>query len=182
MYSRKTIQLHGYVEYPLPIAQTKIISGEKYVRILKIMLVDFMKFERNTWVIPNELQMEVENGDGFFSSIVYAYFLQFLCHYHLNNVRQCQDSIHTLQLVIAENYCIEKGKSFQSEAYTILGIALQISGDNGAARQAFMQSVEIYPNHRYNGAARQAFMQSVEIYPNHRYNTSMKRLSLMSSL
>ncbi|VDI09413.1 Hypothetical predicted protein [Mytilus galloprovincialis] len=107
------------------------------------MLVDVMKFTRNSLLIPNELQMEVENGVYFISSIVYAYFLMFLCHYHLNNFGQCLDCLHTLQLVIAEHYLIDKDSSFSLlyASYDILGIAFQLLRDSESARQAFMQSV-----------------------------------------
>ncbi|XP_071126808.1 uncharacterized protein [Mytilus edulis] len=140
----------------------KSIQKTNIVRLWKIMLVDCMKFEQNSWVIPNELQMEVNNGTCLISSIVYAYFLKFLCHYHLNNVRQCQNCLYTLQLVIAENFLIEKEGGLQSEAYKILGIASQLLGDHEAARQAFIQSLQKYPNHTLN--------------------TSSKRLSSMSSV
>ncbi|XP_052076446.1 uncharacterized protein LOC127714426 isoform X2 [Mytilus californianus] len=140
----------------------KLFQKKSIVRLWKIMLIDFMKFGKKSGLIPIELQIEVENGVYTLSSIVYAYFLKFLCHYHLNNVRQCQDSIQTLQLVIAENYFIEKDNKYQYQAHNIVGIALQLSGDHEAARQAFMQSIEIYPDHRYN--------------------TSIKRFLLMSSL
>ncbi|XP_076070766.1 uncharacterized protein LOC143042367 [Mytilus galloprovincialis] len=140
----------------------KSFQKKSIVRLWKKMLVDFIRFKKKSLLIPNELQMENENGHYIVSSIVYAYFLQFLCHYHLNNVRQCQDCINTLHLVIAENYMIEKDASAKSRAYTILGIALQLSGDYEAARQAFMHSLEICTDHRYN--------------------TSKKRLLLMSSV
>ncbi|VDI36232.1 Hypothetical predicted protein [Mytilus galloprovincialis] len=140
----------------------KLFQQKSLVRLWKIMLVDFMKFEPNSSIIPNELQMEVENREYDISSIVYAYFLKYLCHHHLNIVKLRQDCFHTLQLVIAENYCVEGEMEFKFVAYNILGIALQMSGDHEAAQQAFMQSVEICSDHRIN--------------------TSMKRLSLMSSL
>ncbi|VDI47792.1 Hypothetical predicted protein [Mytilus galloprovincialis] len=140
----------------------KSFQKKSIVRLWKIMLVDFITFEKKSLLIPNELQMDNENGQYIVSSIVYAYFLQILCHYHLNNVRQCQDCINTLHLVIAENYFIEKEACVKSRAYNILGIVLQLTGDYEAARQAFMHSLEIYTNHRYN--------------------TSRKRLLLMSSL
>ncbi|VDI36226.1 Hypothetical predicted protein [Mytilus galloprovincialis] len=137
----------------------KSFQKKKIVRIWKIMLVDYMKFYQNSWLIPHELQMEVKYTNFSISSIVYAYFLQFLCHHHRNEFRQCQDCLHTLKLVIAEHYCIEGQITFKSAAYNILVIALQLSGDHEAARQAFIHSVDIFPNE----------------------NTSIKRLELMSS-
>ncbi|XP_071126807.1 cyclic GMP-AMP synthase-like receptor 2 [Mytilus edulis] len=148
------------IQYQL--LELKLFQKKTIVRLWKTMLIDFMKFGKKSCLIPNELHMEVENEVCFISSIVYAYFLKFLCHYHLNNVRQCQNCLHTLQLILVENYCIEQNGQLPSEDYKILGIALQMSGDYEAARRSFLQSLELYPDHKFN--------------------TSYKRLSLMSSL
>lgn len=134
------------------------------------MLVDFMNFGRNSWLIPNELQMELENRESCIPSIVYAYFLQFLCNYHLNNVKQCQNCLHTLQLVIAEHYLMVKDTSLQSGAYNILGIASHLSGDREAASLAFMQSLEIYPHHRYNSSIEKHFVNELILICVHKFN------------
>ncbi|XP_071126630.1 uncharacterized protein [Mytilus edulis] len=124
----------------------QIFQKTSIVQLWKTMLIDYLHFTRNSWLIPNELQMKVKNVSYSISSIVYAYFLNMLCHYHLNNVRQCQDCLRTLQLIINESYLIENGKLFQSESYQILGIALQLLGESESARHAFMQSVELDPD------------------------------------
>ncbi|VDH91186.1 Hypothetical predicted protein [Mytilus galloprovincialis] len=139
----------------------KLFQNISIVQLWKIMLIDRMKFVHNSWLIPKELQMEVENRGYQIPSIVYGYFLKLLCHYQLNNARQCQDCLHTLQNVISENYFIENSEQYHT-AYTILGIVFQLLGDNESARQAFMQSVEIEPDYSLN--------------------TSVKRLTLMNSL
>ncbi|XP_071126634.1 uncharacterized protein [Mytilus edulis] len=131
------------------------------VQMWKIILVDFIIFKENSRLIPYELQMEVEDRPFIISSIVYAYFLMFLCHYHLNNVRQCQDCIHTLQLVIEERYFIENDKNFQYKAYTVLGIVFQLLGDNESARQAFMRSVKIDPDQRYNTSVNRMLLMNL---------------------
>ncbi|XP_076072043.1 uncharacterized protein LOC143043747 [Mytilus galloprovincialis] len=141
--------------------ELKSFQEKSIVRLWKTMLVDFIKFDRNSCLIPNELQMEVENGPCNISSIVYAYFLKLLCHYHFNDVRQYQDCLTTL-ILVADTYCIEKIEEFQVRYYNILGIAFQLLGDHNAARIAFKQSFEISPSHIFN--------------------TSYKRLSLMTSL
>ncbi|CAC5421958.1 unnamed protein product [Mytilus coruscus] len=89
----------------------------------------------------------------------YAYFLNFLCYYHLNDVRQCQDSLQGLQLVINEGYLMEcpYKKSF---AYNLLGVALQLLGDKESARHAFLQSVELWPNELYNSAVKRLLLMN----------------------
>ncbi|XP_076071843.1 uncharacterized protein LOC143043413 [Mytilus galloprovincialis] len=140
----------------------QLFQKTSIVQLWKMMLIDYLKFTRNSRLIPNELQMEVEHRVYRISSIVYAYFLKILCHYHLNNVRQCQDCLRTLQIIIDENYFIEYKKLFHYKSYKILGIALQIVGDSESSQQAFMQSAKIEPNQKYN--------------------TSVKRLTFMNSL
>ncbi|XP_071124028.1 uncharacterized protein [Mytilus edulis] len=138
----------------------KLFQKISVPQLWKIILVDLMKFTINSSLIPKELKMEVENGSYYISSIVYSYFLNILCHYQLNNARQCQDCLYTLQHVIEENYFIENSEQLHSKAYTILGTVFQLLGDSESARQAFMRSVEINPDERHN--------------------TSVKRMSLMS--
>ncbi|XP_071145514.1 uncharacterized protein [Mytilus edulis] len=121
--------------------------------LFKILFVDHIQLKVNSTLTPDELLMEGRNQMYFIPSTAYAYFLSILCHYHLNNVRQCQDSIKGLKLVIGERYLMSDVKS-TADAYTLLGIALQLFGDTESARQAFLQSLEIYPDESYNSAAR----------------------------
>ncbi|VDI55573.1 Hypothetical predicted protein [Mytilus galloprovincialis] len=136
----------------------KLLSFNKksmVVYLLKILFVDhYTRFNMNSTLTPEELLMEGWNNKYYIPSTAYAYFLSVLCHYHLNNVRHCQDSIQDLKLVIGERYLMSDVRSFTAEAYTLLGIALQLFGDKESARQAFLQSLEIYPDESYNSAAR----------------------------
>ncbi|XP_071147370.1 uncharacterized protein [Mytilus edulis] len=133
----------------------KLLSSNKksVAYLLKILYVDFIQFKVNSTLTPEELLMEGWNKRYAIPSTAYAYFLSFLCHYHLNNVRQCQDSIQDLKLVIGERYLMTDVMS-TAEAYTLLGIALQLFGDKESARQAFLQSLEIFQNESYNSASR----------------------------
>ncbi|VDI07688.1 Hypothetical predicted protein [Mytilus galloprovincialis] len=118
--------------------------------LLKILFVDFIRFKVNSTLTPDELVIEGWKQQYSIPSTAYAYFLSVLYHYHLNNVKQCQDSI---QLVIGERYLMPYLKCI-AEAYTLLGIALQLFGDKESARQAFLQSLAISPDETYNSAAR----------------------------
>ncbi|VDI25062.1 Hypothetical predicted protein [Mytilus galloprovincialis] len=114
---------------------------------------DHIRFYVDSTLTPDELLMEGWNKPYYFPSTAYAYFLSVLCHYHLNNVRHCQDSIQGLKLVIGEKYLMSDVRS-TADAYTLLGIVLQLFGDTESARQAFLQSLKIYPDESYNSAAR----------------------------
>ncbi|XP_071147327.1 uncharacterized protein [Mytilus edulis] len=128
-------------------------NNKSVVYLLKIMLIDFIRFNVNSTLTPDELLMEGWNDQYFIPSTVYAYFLSVLCHYHLNNFRHCQDSMQDLKLVIEERYLMPDLK-WIAEAYTLLGIALQLFGDKESARQAFLQSLAIFPDKSYNSATR----------------------------
>ncbi|VDI06311.1 Hypothetical predicted protein [Mytilus galloprovincialis] len=103
-----------------------------FVKFGKLMLVDDIHVTSDSSVAPDELPMV----DSMFPAIAYAYFLEFLCQYHLNNPRQCQDAIQGLKLVIEEKYLIT---AYKAESYALLEIALQLFGNNESAQQTFLQ-------------------------------------------
>ncbi|XP_071147323.1 uncharacterized protein [Mytilus edulis] len=128
-------------------------NKKSVVYLLKIIFVDLIQLEVISTLTPEELLMDGWNKLYSVPSTAYAYFLSVLCHYHLNNIRHCQDSIQDLKLVIGEKYLMSD-VSCIANAYTLLGVALQLIGDTKSARQAFLQSLEIYPNESNNSAAR----------------------------
>ncbi|CAC5422833.1 unnamed protein product [Mytilus coruscus] len=82
-------KLHRFIDINFQLPEFHLNHRKSVVQMWKILLVDVMKFKRNSLLIPNELQMELGSGVCLISPVVYAYFLKFLCHYYLNNVRQC---------------------------------------------------------------------------------------------
>lgn len=105
--------------------QLNSFKKKSIVHLWKIMLVEVIAFEKHSVLTPDELQKEVEHGARSAPSTVFAYFLAFLCHYHLSNVRQCQDSVRDLELVITENYFISDAIE-KAHSRNILGIAFQL--------------------------------------------------------
>ncbi|CAC5398445.1 unnamed protein product [Mytilus coruscus] len=118
------------------------LKQKSIVHLWKLLFVDFITFKQNSVLIPDELQVEVDGTLFFSSSSSYVYFLSFLCHYHLKNIRQCYDSLLNLRTVISESYLIAD-EEFKASACDLLGVALQVLGDSESARQAFVQSVEL---------------------------------------
>ncbi|CAC5406187.1 unnamed protein product [Mytilus coruscus] len=135
----------------------QLIRKKGFVCLLKIMFVDNIQFNiLNSTLIPDELQM---NESNLYPCTAYAYFLNFLCYYHLNNVRKCQDSLECLQLVIDEDYLMTNW-NFKAKAYNLLGTALHLLGRKESARQAFLNSVELFPNQLINSAVTSLFKMS----------------------
>ncbi|CAC5387569.1 unnamed protein product [Mytilus coruscus] len=115
------------------------------VQLWKFMLLDSVYFWPSSTLIPNELQIMVKTQECVIPPVVYAHFLSFLCHYHLNNTSQCRDSIQDLQLTIEEKYFIAD-KIDEAVCYNILGIAFKLLRDEASANKAFMHSVRLNPN------------------------------------
>ncbi|CAC5424713.1 unnamed protein product [Mytilus coruscus] len=105
----------------------KTIQKKSIVQQWKIMLVDDMRFEQNSLLIPYELLKEVVNDMCSIETVPYAYFLKFLCHYYLNNDRQCQNSLQDLRLGRGEICFIDNG-GVDISAYHLLGVAIQLIG------------------------------------------------------
>ncbi|CAC5414204.1 unnamed protein product [Mytilus coruscus] len=74
------------------------------VQMEKLLLLHRVEFVVHSRLIPDELQIEVDTLDFSIPPEVYAHFLSFLCHYHLNNTRHCRDSLQDLQLIVKKEY------------------------------------------------------------------------------
>ncbi|XP_071126599.1 uncharacterized protein [Mytilus edulis] len=130
-----------------------LFHKKSFVYLLKIMFVDVLIFQKNSELIPDELQMEVGSEIYRAPSTAYASFLNFLCHYHLNNTKQCYDSLQDLQLVIKESYLIAD-RINKAQAYNLLGIIFTLLRVSKSARKAFLRSVNFLPDPLLNSSVR----------------------------
>ncbi|CAC5394977.1 unnamed protein product [Mytilus coruscus] len=112
---------------------------KRLLPLLKIERCDFVRFQSKSTLIPQELQMEVEDMSHHFPATVYIHLLRFLCHYHLNNHLERHDSLRDLQKTIKKSDRIETPMA-KAISYICLGIALQLDGDKDSARNAFQQA------------------------------------------
>ncbi|XP_076085584.1 uncharacterized protein LOC143056377 [Mytilus galloprovincialis] len=123
----------------------KIFRKLKIIRTLRFLLLNPIYFFEDTNSIPDELKIY----DNDFSHhivippVTYLHFLTFLCHFHLHNIRNFQESLGDLRLTIEEDYFMSD-IGMRAIAYDCLGVAFQIIGDTEAAREAFVKSTEIY--------------------------------------
>ena len=81
-------------------------------------IANILKLPQST-LIPVELELEVANQPFILPPVVYSQFLLCLCHFRLNNVNQCYNSLRDLQLTISENYFIF-GNIQRSNSYNCL--------------------------------------------------------------
>ncbi|CAC5381114.1 unnamed protein product [Mytilus coruscus] len=109
--------------------------------LLKIDRCGAVRFKTKSTLIPQELQMEVEDISYSFPATTYTHFLCFLCHYHLDNPIKCRDSLRDLQKTITKSDRIETPTS-KALSFICLGIAFQLLGNTDSAREAFHQACE----------------------------------------
>lgn len=156
---KKLYRPRDMVDIHHQLLKMKALQNKNIAYLCKILFVDFIDFDGKCKLIPDELTPERINGGHFAYSRPYAYFLKWLCHYHLNHVRQCQNSLKDLERVIGEQFFIADFNEI-ANAYNMIGIALQLSGDTELARQAFLQSVNSFPYHEFNPAYKRLFPNS----------------------
>ncbi|CAC5379842.1 unnamed protein product [Mytilus coruscus] len=117
------------------------------VQLWRFLLLDLVIFDKHSIsLIPDELQREVKLP---IPPVVYAHLLCFLCHFHLNNSGQCWHSLRNLELTIEDTHIVAT-RVLKLECYTFLGISFQLVGDKESARQAFIQSTELFPDQENN--------------------------------
>ncbi|CAC5426240.1 unnamed protein product [Mytilus coruscus] len=120
-----------------------LLKNMSIAKLCKFMLVNELD------LISLQPKEKPDEGEGIYRvpPVVYAYFLRFLCHYHLKNTSKYLDSIRDLQLTIEEDYFI--GHSYEKYvSYNTLGLTFELSGDHESARQAFKQALKFKPRHR----------------------------------
>ncbi|XP_052076235.1 uncharacterized protein LOC127714233 [Mytilus californianus] len=132
---------------------SSVLRQMNFVQLTNMYLVNPVLLTRNSTIIPHELRTEGYNAQYIIPAVIYAKFLQFLCHLHLNNIIECQLSLRCLQLIIETEYLISKTNiSEKAMAYNILGIAFQSFGDIESSRQAFLKSVQLLPDPAFGDA------------------------------
>jgi hypothetical protein len=135
--------------------KTKTIQSISITRVLRLLFVSDVIFTKESTLIPPELYLEVVNVIHCLPPVVYSNFMSFLCHFRLNNVKECFNSIADLQLTISEDYFI-RGNIDRSQSYNCLGVAFQLIGNLELAELAFYQAIELKTT--YNCASQRLSM------------------------
>lgn len=137
------------------------IRKKGIINLIKLLGVKLTFFADSSFLIPTELQMKEESGVYIIPTVVYAHFIRVLCHYYLNNVRKCQESIRDLQLTIAHNYLIPNIGTTRASSLNCLGVALQLLGETENAKEAFLNSIQLWPEPQNNTAFKRLYSISL---------------------
>ncbi|XP_071135981.1 uncharacterized protein [Mytilus edulis] len=111
----------------------KLTKHWKLYTVLKMLVVQCIKFTIESPFIPPELQMEVAKSSEEFPSNQFAHFLHFLCYFHLHDLTSCTYALHELEQSSLE--CNRIGTRIS--VMTFLGIAYQMMGETSLARHQF---------------------------------------------
>jgi tetratricopeptide (TPR) repeat protein len=159
----KVYNQENVTDWQYELIKTRTVQSLGITIILKLLRVSFVLFTSQSTLIPEELELEVVNSLHIVPPVVYSHFLQFLCHFHLNNVNHCYYSLRDLQLTISEDYFI-LGTMDRSNSYNCLGVAYQLIGKRALAERAFRQAIKIDPT---NNCASQRLQMTTLVHHNH---------------
>ncbi|CAG2238475.1 unnamed protein product [Mytilus edulis] len=121
-------------------AALDLVKRERLITILKSSTINYAHFSCKSQIIPKELQQDVIKSDGCFHPLVYAYFLRFLCCYHLHDQFSCEDAMQQIARATFETRPTENSMNrlcFQS--LIIFGIAVQMTGRLDIAKLYFKE-------------------------------------------
>ncbi|XP_071144080.1 uncharacterized protein [Mytilus edulis] len=94
---------------------------------MKTAVVDEVRYLRQSSLIPNELELEVEDKDFQVPPILMSHCLRFLCYHHIGDTLNRQQALRHLGIPhYLSDYVL-------SNCLTLLGVCCEISGDKDAA-------------------------------------------------
>ncbi|CAC5426813.1 HARBI1 [Mytilus coruscus] len=119
-----------------------LMKKEKKYTVLKAITMKALMLNSTSSIIPQELQLVAEQLH-LYHPLPFAYFLSFLCYYHLHDSTSCRHYILQLKSVIAISFD-NTPIAFMSTPI-MCGIAHKLIGETYLARQIFQTIVDKAP-------------------------------------
>ncbi|XP_063406035.1 uncharacterized protein LOC134689995 [Mytilus trossulus] len=129
---------------------------------LKLATVRDVTYICHSSLIPEELQLEVEETHICLPPIVLSRCLRFLCHHHLGNIFNRQLELHNLFLTAKYKHFVSSQKT--SDSLTVLGRCYEISGDKLTALQWYQEAVQCEGDECFTAKARRKIILSNHFY------------------
>ncbi|VDI23259.1 Hypothetical predicted protein [Mytilus galloprovincialis] len=130
-----------YKEEDINSYRQNVHSKLTFIDRMKLATVNNTRYMRYSSLIPEELKLEVEDGDIDIPPVVMSFCLRFLCHQHLGDIFNRKKALNDLLLAV-ENDCFVSSDEL-SDSKTILGVCYEISGDITNAYQYFDEALEV---------------------------------------
>lgn len=102
---------------------------------IKLGTISPVEYLQHSSLIPNELQLEIQNGNISIPPVVLCHCLNFLSFYHTGDQCNKPPALRNLHLTVAEQYFILPNEL--SLSFTILGVCYELSGDIFAALKCY---------------------------------------------
>ncbi|XP_076080265.1 uncharacterized protein LOC143051141 [Mytilus galloprovincialis] len=108
---------------------------------MKIAIIRCAQYCKNSSLIPEELQLEVEQDQIDIPPVIMSHCLRFLCYQHLGDIFNRQKSLRDLFLTVKQQYLM--GISELSDSITILGVCYEVSGAKDRAYQCYEEALQV---------------------------------------
>ncbi|VDI10817.1 Hypothetical predicted protein [Mytilus galloprovincialis] len=130
------------------------MQQEKLFKILKTVQINDLDFIEKSEIIPEELQLEVEERSTIIPAIPFAHFLSFLCYFHSCDLNSALVSMQQIMHIMNTNFTKDDFESFYVFAYPIilLGICWQMTRKTSMARRSF-ELIAISDKYKLTSAA-----------------------------
>ncbi|CAC5365660.1 unnamed protein product [Mytilus coruscus] len=151
-YSDKNITLNHIQQYAV-----KFMKIENLNTIIKSLTIHPFRFEKDSSITPQELQLDVTRNLNSFHPLKFAHFLSFLCYYHLHDMTSCGQSLLRLKqaqwtLSNVFNTIVHHPQSLNTVIFC--GIGHQLIGETDIARLAFQVAAKFDMDNETSAASR----------------------------
>ncbi|XP_052102236.1 uncharacterized protein LOC127735875 [Mytilus californianus] len=138
------------------------MKQEKIITILKAVTSSDLHFYLRSSIIPTELQLDVIKYVTPFPHLSYAYFLKFLCFFHLNDLPKCKDSINQIRLAIYRTVNSDNGVFLHLlKSLVCYGVAYQMIGELDFSRHVFQMVANIDREHKTSALLRLSHLSAL---------------------
>ncbi|CAC5423062.1 unnamed protein product [Mytilus coruscus] len=135
----------------------QLMKQTELCTLSKAITIKYPNVYNNSPVCPTELQLNVTKQAIPFHPMIFAYFLSFLCYYHLTKRRSCKQSLPQLRQEIIKHFTTNLCNLYSEPLFiTCLGIAHQMLGETHIARQCFREASQKDEHHVTSAAIRLA--------------------------
>ncbi|XP_063406947.1 uncharacterized protein LOC134690807 [Mytilus trossulus] len=107
---------------------------------IKIAAIQNVAYLHHSSLIPEELQLEVNDNHIYIHPIVMSHCLKFLCYHHVGDVLNRQHALRDLFLTVKKQNVIDSPNL--SYSLTILGVCFEISNEKDAAYLCYEKALQ----------------------------------------
>ncbi|CAG2223686.1 unnamed protein product [Mytilus edulis] len=131
----------GLTKYELTFIQKHVLNlmkTEKLYSVLRSLRIETLTFGPKSSIIPQELQLDVTRMRTCYYPLPFAYFLGFLCNYHLQDIPSSRRYLQ--QLILTKKTIVFMLIYLKANTTIICGVAHQLIGEAYFAKISFQEA------------------------------------------